>query len=374
MIRLLHLADVHLGAPLGAFGSAAGSRVEEILRAFRRLPERAEEEDCHAVVIAGDLFDGPQPPAEAFATARETFRRLVEAGRPVFVIPGNHDAITLHAQPWRRDLAGAHAFLEPAFGRPERAETAGGTLYVHGLAFDPSRCAEPLETFQRRPPDGVHVAVLHGALPDAPHWEAAPGSLALPPPALAALEADYIALGDYHRFRPPEEFAGDGAPACYAGSFAALDFGETGPRGFVVAEVEAGKPPRVRHVPSGVSHVAELEELDVSACETAEEVADLVAARTPEGAVPTVTLVGVPAFRLEPDAVYSHLEARFGAARVRDDTRHYASSRLDELAEEDTIVGHVVRLGRERIEAASGEEAEVERRALRAALRELGVR
>jgi len=38
MFRLLHLADVHLDAPLGGFGRDADRRRGEVLDAFRALP------------------------------------------------------------------------------------------------------------------------------------------------------------------------------------------------------------------------------------------------------------------------------------------------------------------------------------------------
>ena len=39
MMRILHLADVHLGASYSSFGAHAAERSEAVLRAFRGLPE-----------------------------------------------------------------------------------------------------------------------------------------------------------------------------------------------------------------------------------------------------------------------------------------------------------------------------------------------
>jgi len=41
VIRLLHVADVHLGAAYSGFQPIAKIRREEVLDAFRRLPEFA---------------------------------------------------------------------------------------------------------------------------------------------------------------------------------------------------------------------------------------------------------------------------------------------------------------------------------------------
>ncbi|MDX1623131.1 MAG: DNA repair exonuclease [Gemmatimonadota bacterium] len=371
MIRLLHLADVHLGASMSSFGDLAEARREAVLDAFRALPDAAAEEEVHAVLVAGDLFDSAEPPEQALAVAIETFRRLAEGGWPVVVVPGNHDAASLHPNPWGEDLGGARVFLEPRLAT-ESVDTEAGPLHVHGLAFDGAIEPDPLAGFEAGGESGVHVALLHGSVPDAPHWEGA--GLRLPVEELAGLGCDYVALGDHHRFRPPEEFGEGSAPACYAGSFAAVDTTETGPRGFVVAEVEAGEPPRVEHRSSGVAPVQDLGAVDVGGRDTVGEVAEAVAERAGEGAIPRVRLVGTPGVPLDEAAVRKRLEERFGHVDLRDETRYYASSRLDELAGRDTVAGHVVRMGRERIERAGSEpDRRVAERALRIALDALGV-
>ncbi len=373
MIRLLHLADVHLGAPYGSFGRLAEARREEVRAAFRRLPTLAEERDVRAVLVAGDLFDRPRPVEADVAAVREVGRRLAAAGIPVFAVPGNHDALRLDPALWDEALPEATVFREAAFGRPVSAEAPGGPLHVHGIAYDPAEEPDPLSTF-RRAEAGFHVVLLHGSVPDAPHWEGG-RALRLPVEALAALEADYVALGDYHSFRPPGAFSDPALPACYPGSFAAVDLTEDGERGAVLVELEAGAPPRVERLSSGVPEVVRVGPIDVSACADEREVADAAGARVPEGTVPVVTLRGEPRFPLDAEKVSTHLEERFGCASLVDETSYFASERLQELAGQKTVLGHVARLGLERVEHAEGaDERELAERALRIALRALGVR
>jgi len=374
MLRLIHLADVHLGARLGSFGEAARDRGREILEAFRSLPDVAARESADAVVIAGDLFDSPQPAAAVAAAAADTVRRLVAGGRPVFVVPGNHDSSLLHPNPWRDDLGGATVFRGPSFCAPVAVETRSGPLRVYGFSFDPASEPDPLATFRRDPGPGVHVAVLHGSVRDAPHWRSSPNVLRLTDESLRGLAVDYVALGDHHRFRPPGEAAA-GSPACYSGSFAAGDFTETGPRGMVVVDLAPGAEPRVRLLGSGVAEVFDAGELDVSRWENESAIVAALAARVPEGALPSVTLVGQPPWALDSDRVLAEATARFGAARVVDRTRHLSSAALDEIAVRDTVAGHVVRLGRRRADEAADDERgrRVADRALRIALGALEV-
>jgi hypothetical protein len=76
---------------------------------------------------------------------------------------------------------------------------------------------------------------------------------------------------------------------------------------------------------------------------------------------------------VDPDVIASRLVERFGFGRVIDASTYYANARLDRIAEEDTVAAHVVRLARQRIEAAADEDKAVVERALRIALRALEV-
>jgi hypothetical protein len=206
---------------------------------------------------------------------------------------------------------------------------------------------------------------------DVPHWTSSPNVLRLTRESLARLDVDYVALGDHHGFVPP----GRDVPACYPGSFAACDFTEAGPRGMVVADLEPGRPPRVRLAGSGVAEVFDAGELDVSRAESEADVVKALAARVPEGALPAVALVGEPPWPVDADRVLVLAVARFGAARVADRSTYLSSALLGEIARRDTVAGHVVRLGRERCLAASDErERRVAARALGIALRALEAR
>ncbi|HSH46561.1 MAG TPA: metallophosphoesterase [Longimicrobiales bacterium] len=103
-MRLLHVADIHLGASYAAFGAMAEERSAQVLETFRALPLTALENRADAVLIAGDLFHGPRPAADVLAAVRDTLRRFVDACIPVFMVPGNHDAMTLKLNPYD-DLA-----------------------------------------------------------------------------------------------------------------------------------------------------------------------------------------------------------------------------------------------------------------------------
>lgn len=394
MPKILHLADVHLGASYSAFGDGAAARRAEVIAAFGALSRIAEEEAAEAVLIAGDLFDGPGVDDTTVAAAREGLRRVAESMRPVFIIPGNHDSVTLRRNIYRELANGreivevdagtptlearrdrVYIFMAPAFTKPVEVVLESGQLNVYGFAFDRARNADPLSTFVRADSPGIHVVLLHGPIPMASHWKQSPNALSLPIEALRRIRADYIALGDFHRLWRPVDFspAGD-VNACYPGSFASLDLTETGERGYAVADVRPGESPIITFRSTTVQGVCELGDFDVSELDNDAAVASAIAGMSPGDRFPVVRLIGAPRFPLDPARVAAALERQFGCARVSDQTSFIDSARLAVLESEDTVAGHLVRLARERITASNDPD---ERRqldgSLRVALSAMGV-
>ena len=86
-MRFLHIADLHLGKQMSDLSLLPDQ--EFILRQIAAIAER---EQAEAVLIAGDVYQRSSPQAEAMALFDAFVSRLVEMGKKVFVISGNHDS------------------------------------------------------------------------------------------------------------------------------------------------------------------------------------------------------------------------------------------------------------------------------------------
>ena len=87
-MKILHTSDWHLGKRLDEF-SRMGDQ-QEVLEEICHLAEQAQVD---VVVIAGDLFDTYNPPAEATELFYKTVKQLSDNGRrAVVAIAGNHDS------------------------------------------------------------------------------------------------------------------------------------------------------------------------------------------------------------------------------------------------------------------------------------------
>lgn len=93
-VRLLHLADLHLGVQGGGRldpHTGLNQRIVDVCERFDAVCRAAEEEGVHAVLFAGDAFNNqhPNPTLQSLFAAR--IRRLARSGAAVFLLIGNHD-------------------------------------------------------------------------------------------------------------------------------------------------------------------------------------------------------------------------------------------------------------------------------------------
>ncbi|MBR2464017.1 MAG: exonuclease SbcCD subunit D [Clostridia bacterium] len=86
-MKFLHIADLHLGKRVCEY-----SMLEEQQAILTAIAQQAVAEGVGAVLIAGDVYDRPVPPAEAIALFSDFLERLHRAGIATLMIAGNHDS------------------------------------------------------------------------------------------------------------------------------------------------------------------------------------------------------------------------------------------------------------------------------------------
>ncbi|MCH4191389.1 MAG: exonuclease SbcCD subunit D [Butyrivibrio sp.] len=86
-MRLMHLSDLHLGKRVYEF-----SMYEDQKYILKQILKIAGEQKADAVLISGDVYDKPIPPAEAVQLFDDFLTALSDRKVPVYVISGNHDS------------------------------------------------------------------------------------------------------------------------------------------------------------------------------------------------------------------------------------------------------------------------------------------
>lgn len=86
-MKFLHISDLHLGKQVADF-----SLLEDQKHILRQILDVAVSRQVQAVVLAGDLYDKPVPPADAVTVLDGFMTELSARGIPLLMISGNHDS------------------------------------------------------------------------------------------------------------------------------------------------------------------------------------------------------------------------------------------------------------------------------------------
>lgn len=230
-MKLVHLADTHLGARRFHYTDARGRNLREgdIYASFTAAVEKILELKPTVVLHAGDLFDGYHPSAAALGVALDQFARLREAEIEVVVIAGNHSTprTTALDHPFSiLERFGVHA----VHGQPQQIHC--GQLAITAIPHS-NDLGELQHWIAEAEPDTnarVNVMAVHVGLEGLGHVGAAEaGSVELSGEVLEeATDFDYIALGHLHKFDRIR------LNAAYAGSLERLSWADSSKRKGVI--------------------------------------------------------------------------------------------------------------------------------------------
>ncbi len=382
MLRIIHTADVHLGARHDDLGEQAAAQRERQFAAFKASIDLAIAEKVDLFLIAGDLFDSNVQPRRSVERVAAELKRLAGARIRTVIIPGTHDCFD-HASIYRAydlvALAGATpddgliTVLDP--DHPSVRLTALD-LVVHGPVFATKRAPRsPLQGLATAPDDTAdpprnraawQIAMVHGSI-------SIPGKtdrdeVVFTTDEIAASGLDYLALGHWHSTQNGKAggvtYAYPGAPEAVA-----LDQDRAGKVLLVeLDEVDGTRSVNVTEHQVGRTRF-EKTEIDTARLANQPALIEGLAARTDPDLVLDVRLVGV-----RPDMLDLHVEEIETALapfflKVR--CRDVSVPALTEgpLPSPDTIAGAFIRDLETRIAeleaAGSTEEAAEQRDSLR---------
>jgi DNA repair exonuclease SbcCD nuclease subunit len=380
MLRLLHTADVHLGARHADLGEEAAAQRERQFAAFKASVDLAIAEKVDVFLIAGDLFDSNTQPRRSVDRFAAELKRLAEARIRTVIIPGTHDVYdraSLYRVHDLKAMAGSTAdddlvtLLTPDL---PRVHLEACEVVVHGPVFATKRAPHsPLADLQvdRTGTDAAvyQVGMVHGAL-------AIPGKtdrddVVVSRDEIEASDLDYLALGHWHSSQQGK--AGRTTWA-YSGAPEPVAISQDGAGKVLLVTLErAGATTTVTVEPRTVGRTR-FEQLDVDAATLDGQpgLVATIASKADPDLVLDVRLTGVRPDELDVhvDEVEGQLAASFLRLRVRDASRPALTEGA--LPPPDTIAGAFIRNvegGIAELEAAGSPDAAAEAGELRDVLR-----
>jgi DNA repair exonuclease SbcCD nuclease subunit len=232
-MRLVHLADIHLGFRQYQRQTPTGinQREADVALSMRRVIDKVIALRPDVVLIAGDVFHTVRPTNPAILHAFHQFSRLMEMlpDTTVVMIAGNHDT------PRTAETGCILRLFKPlgitvVDGDPQQIRIAERDLTI--LAVPDLAAKKPL--LEPDPTSRYNILILHGEIEGVlPKYgrELDRSPMEITRKELAPEKWDYVALGHYHVYRSiaPNAF--------YSGS---LDYTSTNPWGEMAEERELG--------------------------------------------------------------------------------------------------------------------------------------
>jgi len=326
MLRLLHTADVHLGARHADLGDAAATQRERQFAAFVAAVDLAIAERVDLFLVAGDLFDSNVQPRRSVERVAHELARLVAARIRTVLVPGTHDVYDRSSVYRAYDLVTMAGATE-ADGlvtvlTPERPWVHLDALdaVVHGPVFATKRAPHsPLRDLasSKAPESTWRIGLLHAAV-------AIPGKtdgddVVITQDEIAASGLDYLALGHWHGAQVAKA---RGVTYAYAGAPepVAMDQDKAG-KVLLVTLDRRGETKEVAVEERTVGRTTfERREIDAATVESQPALVTRLRSGASKDAVLDVRLIGVRPDELDLDIeeVESALRGDFLRVRVRD--------------------------------------------------------
>jgi len=198
MLKILHTADIHLGAKFSGLGNKGASQREQLRATFKNVIATAINERVDIVLIAGDLFDANQQPQRNIDLTIEQFNLLGSNNIPVCLIPGTHDSLDSSSIYRKVDFEGRCSNLKIFTDENISCkEYPGLDLTVYGKPNLSNRSRiSPLKGLKRSTSTKFHVAMAHGSfyIPE----KIAEDDHVFRLEEVQASGVDYLALGHWH--------------------------------------------------------------------------------------------------------------------------------------------------------------------------------
>ncbi len=352
--RLLHLADLHLGATCAFLKEKAGERARDFERAFERAIELAcnPETGIKLVIIAGDLFDSHRPEPRLVQLVKRGFATLSAADVQVVLVPGTHDTVSYRNSVYRTEDFGDVLVALDTSEEPFSLDVGGQPVFVYTAVRGPKCTTVPVEKLTRTASDGIHIGVLHAAIQPESGIEFSDSELTVTLQALARTHLDYIALGHYHNFN---QYRANSVTAVYPGTLEGRSFTETGER-YLVTTTFTPHGPVVEKTPFNARTLRqETIYLDTTPCRDQTELCERIGMVADKDTILRLTITGNAEFSLDTAAAHAMLSDRFFHLELIDETRVYSAQWVEQFKAEPTVRGIFVRKMVEKIGRAASE-------------------
>ena len=229
-VKILHCADVHIGAEESFLGVKAESRRRETLLTFEKIVDLCHDNEVQVLLIAGDLFHSNNIPNSFFEAVISKIKAFPDL--KVVYVAGNHDFISPRS-PFSKSGLPKNLYIlkteESFVSFPEL------NLRVYGRSFESAFLkGKSVPDLVATDDSMINISLLHGELTS----DLSSNYNAITKDYIENSKMDYIALGHVHK-RSDIGKIGDtyfAYPGCPEGQ----GFDELGEKGVLMGDIGKG--------------------------------------------------------------------------------------------------------------------------------------
>lgn len=260
-VKILHCADIHIGAAESSLGALAESRRAETLITFEKIINLAKEECVDILLIAGDLFNSNTAPKTFTDRVFECFSSIPDI--KIVYAAGNHDPLNAESPFKKYPLPDNLFVLDTKDCFVEFAEL---NTRVYGKSFK-EVYMRGVERFSlTADSDYINLMCIHGEL----RSDLGSDYNSITSDFIKNSGMDYIALGHVHK-RSDIGKIGD-TYAAYCGCPEGQGFDELGEKGVYLGNISKGSCD-LQFVPTA-KRMHLCESIDISGNTTSSEIAE----------------------------------------------------------------------------------------------------
>lgn len=262
-VKILHCADLHIGASESFLGSRAESRRSETLITFEKIIDTVRENSVDIMLIAGDLFNSNNIEKSVADRVFDCFASISDT--KIVYSAGNHDPLDFDS-PFTKYAVPKNVYVlktEDCFVEFPKLNTR-----VYGKSFkEVYMKGTPYFSLDANP-DFINIMCIHGDL------NAEPNSNynSISNEFIKNSGMDYIALGHIHKRTEPQKIGN----VCfsYCGCPEGQGFDELSQKGVYLGEISKSECTLQFVSTSKRMHIAE--NIDVSDFENSPQIADAI--------------------------------------------------------------------------------------------------
>ena len=223
-VKILHMADLHIGANESFLGERAVSRRLEALLTFEKAVDLAKEERVQLFLIAGDLLDSNRI-ENSFV--ERVLDKISTANEIKFVLSlGNHDPFNSDS-PFSRARIPENLYVMPTKDtciEPFEGVKVYGRSFSESLQKGEDRFSVPADE------NAVNIMCIHGCFGISGEYNPISDNFVL------TSGMDYIALGHIHKRSEPLKLGN--TYIAYSGCTEGLGFDELGEKGVYIGNID----------------------------------------------------------------------------------------------------------------------------------------